>query len=129
MRPEKLTIAILAGTIGLLPVLPPEHVHNLEDHAGRPHLIVHSHVESHGLNRHHHRGATLDDSDPIITLEPWLSAPVPVFDPTVILTAVTLVEPPSMMRGMATTELIQHRTHGPPGAPSGLRSPPFLLSL
>jgi hypothetical protein len=118
----------LSAALGLLPVAPPEHVHEAEEQ-GHSHVVVHRHATTHGILEHHsdhHATSTLEDHDgPAFTLTDSYTVPatqVLVGPPAV---AATLIEPTvsrRLARVFVGTEVL---IHGPPRAPTGLRAPPF----
>ncbi|MBI1874111.1 MAG: hypothetical protein HYS05_09510 [Acidobacteria bacterium] len=118
--------ALLAGAMGLFPILPPEHAHDSEDRAGRHHVMVHRHANLHGLQAEHHGGASLDDTNPIATLEPVFTAPGPVSFPAPHFAVQALLEPAIIGRRPVHQAFDQQPIHGPPRAPAALRAPPRL---
>jgi hypothetical protein len=128
---SRLLAGALAAALGLLPVAPPEHVHEAEE-AGHSHVVVHRHAAQHGILEHHadHGSAPeVDDNDhdgPAFTLTadyvvPASSAAVPVRPQPVS----ALLEPPKPVVFERVTVDVELLIHGPPRAPTGLRAPPF----
>ena len=120
----------LAAVIGTLPMVPPEHVHEVDDH-GHIEFVVHRHATPHGVTLAHHDDATeVDHQDaPIATLDQDFVVPSParVAMPASISVARPVVPPVATgtFRQIAYTGRL---THGPPRAPAGLRAPPTRLS-
>jgi hypothetical protein len=121
--------SVLAATLGLLPVAPPEHMHEAKEE-GHQHVVIHRHVRPHALlDRHDHHDAdhpaNFDDDDgPVRTITVVYNVPAPrvVIDPPTI--AGTVVEPlaaPCVARPLDDVESL---IHGPPRAPAFLRAPP-----
>ena len=128
-HPKTITATLLAAALGLLPILPPEHAHDTEDHGGHHHLMMHRHADPHLLRGEHHEGATLDDTDPVVTLEPVFTAPAQVLLPTPILPDLFVIGSPLREPQTKLQELSRQPIHGPPREPSSPRAPPFQLSL
>jgi hypothetical protein len=130
VRASRILAGVLGVAIGLLPVAPPEHVHEAEEQ-GHVHVVVHRHLKTHGILEHqaeHH--STVDDDDgPVLTLTAVYTVPVPappVTSPPPVPSAV--IEPPKVQavaRPFADVELL---IHGPPRAPTPPRAPPSSLS-
>jgi hypothetical protein len=128
---SRLLAGALAAALGLLPVAPPEHVHEAEEE-GHSHVVVHRHPAPHGILEHHadHGSAPeVEDNDhdgPAFTLTADYVVPVSSAAVAVRPQAVSvLLEPPKPVffeRVFADVELL---IHGPPRAPTGLRAPPF----
>ena len=116
----------LAVAIGLGPIVPPEHVHETEEH-GHHRMVVHRHAEAHRLSvpaASHHRQVH-DGDDPVLTLTPLFTVPgAPAVPPASTASVVVLPEPsvapPFHRAGDSREPLI----HGPPRAPSSQRGPP-----
>lgn len=125
---SRLLAAVLATALGLLPVAPPEHVHEAEEH-GHAHAVIHRHLEPHGiLNQHHaNRHPELKDDDgPVLTLTAAYTGPLAAFTPAAPQVAGVLIEPPSFHafeRPFADVDLL---IHGPPRAPTPPRAPPSI---
>jgi hypothetical protein len=121
----------LAAAVGWLPIAPPEHVHEADDH-GHQRMVVHRHLAPHTLPRHaDHQGRVFDDDDaPVLTLNVVYTVP----------TATSIIgRPPSVESAIVAAPLSGARyrspeyfdppIHGPPRAPSGLRAPPLISRL
>ena len=113
--------------IGLLPVVPPEHVHEVEEH-GHTELVVHRHLEGHGVTLAHDHAVVDHDDAPIATLDqdyivpaaPQLAA---TFEPVAVLLAPTPFE-----SRLGFSAFVERLIHGPPRAPAPDRGPPSFLA-
>jgi hypothetical protein len=117
--------SVLSLTVGLLPVAPPEHVHEREDH-GHAELVVHRHMPPHGLLEHHreHQASVEDDDAPILTLTTVYTVPASVILAVPERLVSSLIEPPKPERIERSQTKFEVPIHGPPRAPSVLRGPP-----
>ena len=119
-------VGALSAAMGLLPVVPPEHVHEGEEH-GHAHLVVHRHLQPHGSLEHHaeHPMSLTDDDGPIITLTATYTVPnsVVVAGPPRVISAV--VQPPAPRPVGRAPGHVDVPIHGPPRAPTPLRAPPL----
>jgi hypothetical protein len=103
-------------------------VHEGDAH-GQHHLVVHRHLQPHGVTGHHapHRTEVEDpDDDPVVTL-------TTVFTVSPIASLVTpprvaseLIEPPPLNRCERPCADVDTLIHGPPRAPTPSRAPPSL---
>lgn len=135
LKVRTLTVALLAGATGLLPVLPPEHVHEAMGTDGGHHAVAHRHSQFHAGNHTsadevHYELALDDEHAPILTLTSVFTAP----EGTLRLLApvralVGVVEPPASTCHSRAREFVEHLIHGPPRAPCALRGPPSFLFL
>ena len=122
--------ASLALIIGALPIVPPEHVHHVEDH-GHPHNLVHRHAAPHSGQSHaaHHQTRVDDDDAPILTLDALFTV-TPVTRIVVAMHQSTpVVDEPPLAVVLGTPEFFERLIHGPPRAPAGLRAPPSTAFL
>ena len=115
----------LAVAIGLGPIVPPEHVHETEEH-GHHRMVVHRHAEAHRLpvpgapQREIH-----EDDVPILTLTPLFTVPgAPDVPPASTTTVVVLPEPPVAVAFHRAGDSGEPLIHGPPRAPAPQRGPP-----
>jgi hypothetical protein len=128
---SRLLAGALAAALGMLPVAPPEHVHEAEE-AGHSHVVVHRHPAPHGILEHHadHGSATeVEDNDhdgPAFTLTADYVVPASFAVPVRPQAVGALLEPPKPVVFERVTADVELLIHGPPRAPSGLRAPPFL---
>jgi len=122
----RVSSAVLAAAIGLGPIVPPEHVHEMEEH-GHHRMVVHRHAEAHPLTApgaRHHRELHEDD-DPVLTLTAVYTVPgSPVAPPASPALVVVLPEPPVAVAFHRAGDLREPLIHGPPRAPASLRGPP-----
>jgi hypothetical protein len=121
---------VLATAIGLIPFVPPEHVHESDEH-GHHHVLVHRHGpgQAGAHHSHDHTGVFDDDDGPVVTLAPVFAAPVEPVLTAPVSSAGVVLEPPlagSVRRGTREVEIL---IHGPPRAPASLRAPPSSLLL
>src|SRR5262245_49226740 len=122
--------AVLVVAVAGLPVLPPEHVHEAEDH-GHEHLLVHRHLAAHGDRHQASHENVIDESDwPVLTLPDTYVVPAITHVVSVPATAdVAFIQPPPSQPISRTRDCVEHLIHGPPRAPTGLRAPPPLSRL
>jgi hypothetical protein len=123
------TRRVLAGALalglGIVPITPPEHVHEEE---GTHHLLIHRHLQSHELGRHDGDHPTFDDdNDPVLTLTAVYTASSSPSVPHSEAAAVYLVEPPTPNRPRRAITDFEILIHGPPRAPTSPRGPPSCL--
>jgi hypothetical protein len=118
--------SVLSLGLGLLPLAPPEHVHEHEEH-GHAELVVHRHTPQHHLLEHHrdHQSSVEQDHEPILTLTDVYITPasVTLAAPERLVSA--FIEPPQTERVEQLRTMFDVPIHGPPRAPSVLRGPPF----
>jgi hypothetical protein len=120
---------LVGALLGLLPLAPPEHVHEVRT-TGHVTVILHRHVEPHGIVRHSPApGSTaFDDDDPILTLTPVYTVPAPVVATPSSSQPRAVIESPSP-RFVWQAMDVEHLIHGPPRTPPALRGPPFSLAF
>jgi hypothetical protein len=110
--------------MGLLPLAPPEHAHE-EQETGPPHVVVHRHLNLHGLEPHHQRQSTIDhDEDPILTLTAVFNVPPQPEIAGPVLNAGEPVQPLALSRTEGSFIDVEILIHGPPLALTSLRAPP-----
>jgi hypothetical protein len=119
---------VLAVSVAGLPLAPPEHAHEAENH-GHERLLVHRHLDAHSNARHvDHEGVADQDDDTILALDAVHAVPPAITILAAPEAAVALAEPPA-------TVLLFHQgdfeplIHGPPRAPNGTRAPPLRSCL
>src|SRR4051812_5310819 len=70
---------VLAVVVGIMPVAPPEHAHESDEH-GRHHVLIHRHAEAmhghHAATRPAHKGSVDDDDGRIVLLDDDSTPPV-----------------------------------------------------
>ena len=122
----------LALTVGILPILPPEHVHEVEEH-GQQHGLLHRHLDDND-NPHHstasHHSVSLeptfdDDDAPIATFEATYTVPsVTRVETGLTISVPVILDAPGKVAILGAPEYFERLIHGPPRAPAGLRAPP-----
>src|SRR5262245_14936190 len=109
--------------MGLLPLAPPEHAHE-EEQPGQPHVVVHRHLNLHGIQPHHQKQATIDhDEDPILTLTAVYNVPPQPQIAGPVLIAGEPIQLPALSRYEGSFVDVEILIHGPPRAPTPLRAP------
>ena len=95
VKASVLVAGVLAIATGLLPVAPPEHMHEAEEQ-GHVHAIIHRHLKPHGILEHHaEHQSTLDDDDgPALTLTTIYTVPAPVALTSPVRIVSAWIEPP-----------------------------------
>jgi hypothetical protein len=110
--------------MGLLPLAPPEHAHE-DDGSGPPHVVVHRHLNPHGIQPHHQTQSTIDhDEDPILTLSAVFNVPPQPEIAGPVLSAGEPIQPLVLRRNEGSFIDVEILIHGPPRAPTSLRAPP-----
>jgi hypothetical protein len=118
--------ALVGAALGLLPVVPPEHVHEVRQE-GRVHLVIHRHLQPHGSLQHHAAfdSTTIDDDDPIFTLNTVYTVPArPLVVSAQPVDRRARVELPPPQRFQRRIVDVEQLIHGPPRAPTQPRAPP-----
>lgn len=114
--------------MGLLPVVPPEHVHEAGEQ-GHLHVVIHRHLKTHGLEPPAGHHSTVDDDDgPVLTLTTVYTVPALPLVASPPPRIIALIEPPKgevLERWFTDVDLL---IHGPPRAPTPPRAPPSFLS-
>ena len=121
----------LALAVGSLPVAPPEHVHEAEEH-GHQHVLMHRHFAAHTNNHHQdgHDGVFDHDDGPMLTLDAIYTLPVavtPLAPPPHVV--ISFIDPPAINLVFRHPDYVERLIHGPPRAPTGLRAPPLSFFL
>jgi hypothetical protein len=120
---------VLAVSVAGLPMAPPEHAHQADDH-GHERLLVHRHPGAHS-NAHHvdHQGVADQADETILALDAAHAVPSSITILALPATAtVALAEPPAVAL-LSTQGNFEPLIHGPPRAPNGTRAPPRLACL
>jgi len=125
VRLLRVSSAVLAAAIGLGPIVPPEHVHETEEH-GHHERVAHRHAEAHPLvPAAPHDGAFHDDDDPVLTLAATYTVPsAPALAPPSPESVVVLPAPVLAAAFHRAGDSREPLIHGPPRAPASLRGPP-----
>jgi hypothetical protein len=125
-RFRPLSLALVA-VLGLLPVVPTEHVHQTEVN-GRSHIVVHQHAQDHGIGhvpgavgRH---GVFDHPDDPVLTVSTVFIAGARYLPAVPDRPSVAAIEPLQPDDRGAVIALIEGLIHGPPTPPRSLRGPP-----
>ena len=119
------------ATAGWLPVAPPEHVHEEEEH-GHETLLVHRHLGAHpilqGVARHNravdHEGAPVLTFDPVYVIP---AIPAAIGQPPSSM--LPNLEPPAGKTLSRSRDYVERLIHAPPRAPTSLRAPPAVSRL
>ena len=121
---------LLVLAVGILPIAPPEHVHQADDH-GRAHLLVHRHLAAHSDSDHHGDDGMLDyDGSPVLTLEVLYTVPVAATGVSTSPDAtIPFGQPPTCNVAAGVPDSLEQLIHGPPRASTGLRAPPLSVRL
>jgi hypothetical protein len=121
---------VLSAALGLLPIAPPEHIHEAEEQ-GHVHVVIHRHLKTHGILEHdaeHHQ--TLDDNDgPVLTLATSYNVPALPVIGGAPRTLGAWIDPPPPRRVERVLADVDILIHGPPRAPTPPRAPPVSPTL
>jgi hypothetical protein len=122
---------VLVAALGMLPVLPPEHVHELTDAEGHRVVVAHRHVQLHTIaGSASGRRATVDHSDPVTTdLNGTYTSSARFALQAPFVACVFFAPPSAARRSFVATRFSDRLIHAPPRAPSSLRAPPSLRLL
>jgi hypothetical protein len=127
VRPLRVLSLALVMALGLVPLLPAEHVHELETD-GHRHLVVHQHSHFHSiihLPEDRTGGPAFDHpDDPILTLSTVYTAPPPYVVAIPSERIVDLIQPPDAETGRGSNASVERLIHGPPRPRLSLRGPP-----
>jgi hypothetical protein len=128
---SRLCSIVLVGVLGVLPVLPPEHVHELTDAEGHQVVVVHRHVQLHTITGPASgRDATIDHSDPVTTdLDGTYTSPARYTLRPPFVASVLVPPAQPVRRPFVALRFSDRLIHAPPRAPSSLRAPPSLRLL
>ena len=130
LRVRTLSLALVAA-IGLIPVMPPEHVHETEAN-GRPHIVVHQHAQAHTIGHlpggHSHHGVLDHPDDPLFSFSAVFTTSAPQTLAVPVRTVVAIVQPLHADAQLVSIGFVERLIHGPPRSPSGLRAPPASLA-
>jgi hypothetical protein len=114
---------LVTASMGVLPLLPDEHVHDVTTEEGHHTLVTHRHLEPHQVGQHH-AGTTLDHLDPEIVHDSVYTAPpkTALGVPAAIVSTQALPAPARV--ATIVRDVPRVPIHGPPRAPCHLRAPP-----
>jgi hypothetical protein len=126
---------VLATTMGVVPLAPPEHLHEAEEH-GHHELLVHRHAQPHSAAHHgtsHHadgHDGVLDDDDAsVLTVSASVTLPLSPIRASAAPPAVPWFPPPPLVaRAHGPICIDDPLIHGPPRAPASPRAPPLSLA-
>jgi len=126
MRPlfVKISTFALALAIGGLPVVPPQHVHDEAGPGNQHHLVVHRHAPAHRIAPPLEGRPSLEDADPVETIQEVFIAPSPVTIAAPAVQVLATVEFCETVCRLLPFDRIEPVIHSPPGSPSALRAPP-----
>ncbi len=122
---------VLALAVGLVPIAPPEHVHEAAtagDHHSLSHRHVHMHVATH-TDAHPHPGSAFDDDDGSIVVLDAVSTVSPRAFQIPELPVASFVPPHVDKHRLPPSTFVERVIHGPPPAPSSPRAPPHSPAL
>ena len=121
---------VLGAALGLLPVAPPEHMHEAEEQ-GHSHVVIHRHLNPHGvLEPYAEHHSTVDDDDgPVLTLTTVYTVPAPLVVAGPLRIVREWIEPPTPQRIERPLADVDTLIHGPPRAPTPPRAPPVPPTL
>ena len=126
VKVSRFLAGVLGAALGLLPVAPPEHMHEAEEQ-GHVHVVLHRHLNPHGILEHHgeHHSTVDDDDGPVLTLTTVYNVPAPLVVAGPPRIAHEWIEPPTPRRIERPLADVDILIHGPPHAPTAPRAPPF----
>ncbi len=114
----------LCALLGVTPVIPPEHVHEVEEH-GHVEFIAHRHLHDHGIRSPHHAAYQIDHDDaPVATFSEDFIVPLTVSIAAPPLRLVDVVVEPPPSAPIQSIDSVEPLIHGPPRAPADQRGPP-----
>jgi hypothetical protein len=125
---SRLHAIVLVAALGVLPVLPPEHVHELTDAEGHHTLVAHRHAQAHTAAMPRQGRDTIDHSDPIgVDLDGVYTSPDRYVLQAPFVGGPASLAPLTMRRVRRSAPRFSAQLiHAPPRAPSSLRAPPNL---
>jgi hypothetical protein len=128
---NRLVGLVLVTTVGWLPVAPPEHVHEEEEH-GHETLVVHRHLGAHSILQvatQHDRAVDHEDA-PVLTFDPvYVIPPATAAIGQAPSRVLALLDPPVVDTLHRSREYVERLIHAPPRAPTSLRAPPIVSRL
>jgi len=129
--PSRLWAVLIVLALGLVPVAPPEHVHETTEADGHHESIAHRHAEVHWIDvSRSDGGTTVDHPDSVIvTVDGVYTTPDPqVVAMPAIAPALLLIAAPDATAARARPAF-EPLIHAPPRAPSSPRAPPVSSRL
>lgn len=122
----------LTAALGLVPLIPAEHVHETETNGHRQ-VVVHQHSSPHAIG---HLPGDRDDrrafdhpDDPVLTLSTVYTVPMAQLPAVRSVTVVAMIQPLVAETGLALSGFVERLIHGPPRPRLSLRGPPHLSIL
>lgn len=117
---------VLTVALGILPIAPPEHVHEGEEQ-GHHHVVIHRHVQAHGLveTAAAHQASVDDHDGPVLTLTAVYTVPAQHVVGGELQPVGDVLEPPISELRQRPSPDVDILIHSPPRAPTSLRAPPF----
>ena len=115
----------LCAVLGVTPVIPPEHVHEVEEH-GHVEFVAHRHLLDHAIaSPHEAAGHQIDhDEDPVATVsEAFIVPPTASIAAPPLRFVSVILEPPDSA-AIQSVDSVEPLIHGPPRAPADQRGPP-----
>jgi len=121
---------VLTAALGLSPLAPPEHAHEVEEH-GHHQLLIHRHAEAHHAFHHSPEHQNVLDENELPVLSSTSAYVVPGPAPTLAalpdITFLT-IQPPVARTFHPAAHYVERLIHGPPRAPASPRAPPSALA-
>lgn len=116
----------LCAVLGVTPVIPPEHVHEVEEH-GHVEFVAHRHFLDHGIASLQYLATHQIDHDdaPVATFSVDFIVPLTVSIAAPPLQFVGVVVEPPPSAPVQSIDSVEPLIHGPPRAPADQRGPPF----
>lgn len=122
----------LTAALGLVPLIPAEHVHETETNGHRQ-VVVHQHSSPHAIGHppgdRDGRRAFDHPDDPVLTLSTVYTVPTAQLPAVRCLTVVAMIQPLVAEPDLALSGFVERLIHGPPHPRLSLRGPPHLSIL
>lgn len=115
----------LCAVLGVTPVIPPEHVHEVEEH-GHVEFVAHRHFLDHGIASPYEAATHQVDHDdaPVATVSGDFIVPLTVAIAAPAQRVVDVVLDPPSSTPLQSVVSVEPLIHGPPRAPADPRGPP-----
>ena len=121
--PGRLLSAAVAVAITAFPLVPSEHVHEASDEHGRVHFYAHRHLAPDHANLPDKGATTLEDHDPLVTIDAAIAQPPQQYAPAVVIAGMCVLHQPDVIERCTRVPLTP-AIHGPPLSLATLRAPP-----
>jgi hypothetical protein len=125
-------VVVLALAIGIVPIAPPEHVHESSEPDHHTHAVAHRHTRLHSTAApvtadHHHDDAVQSDHDDAVVMldQAFTQALDRVVLALPATIAIGILRPPESPRRTGVPAYVERLIHGPPRGSSSLRAPPI----